>query len=45
MLLNPNEGRSCLVTVENEKLVLIDKEVFDVPKLDAKVPETSKVIS
>lgn len=28
LLTHPNEGRKCLVTVENDKLVFIDQEVF-----------------
>lgn len=28
VLLNPNEGRRCLVTVEGDQLILVDQEVF-----------------
>ncbi|CDZ79676.1 ATP-dependent Clp protease ATP-binding subunit ClpC [Candidatus Rubidus massiliensis] len=32
LLLYPNEGRRCLVTVENDQLVFTDKEVFNIHK-------------
>lgn len=32
VLMNPNEGRKCLVTVEDGKLVFIDQEVFPLHK-------------
>src|SRR6202030_1807963 len=32
LLMNPDEGRKCLVTVENDQLIFIDQEVFPLHK-------------
>jgi len=42
MLLNPNEGRRCSVSVQNAEIVFIDKEVFPLHKvIDEKEKATS----
>lgn len=37
VLMHPNEGRRCLVTVENDQIVFIDQEVFPLHKEKEKV--------
>ena len=32
LLSNPNEGRKCMVTVEGDKLVFVDRDIFTIPK-------------
>ena len=32
LLNNPNEGRKCMVTVEGDKLVFVDQDIFTIPK-------------
>ncbi|WP_068469082.1 ATP-dependent Clp protease ATP-binding subunit [Candidatus Protochlamydia phocaeensis] len=39
MLMNPNEGRRCLVTVENGEIKFIDEEIFPITK--QKTPASS----
>jgi ATP-dependent Clp protease ATP-binding subunit ClpC len=41
LLLHPNEGRRCLVTVENDQIAFIDQEVF--PKYQGKPPSEHKM--
>ena len=36
LLLNPDEGRKCLVTAKEEKIVIVDEEVFSLTRPNAK---------
>lgn len=43
MLMQPNEGRRCRITVQNGEIVFIDEDIFPLHKLpDQKAAETSK---
>jgi ATP-dependent Clp protease ATP-binding subunit ClpC len=42
LLMNPDEGRKCLVTVENDQLVFIDQEVFPLHKREEKQKAAAK---
>jgi ATP-dependent Clp protease ATP-binding subunit ClpC len=43
LLLNPEEGRKCLVTVNGDKIVIVDEEVFSVTKPDKPKKEKQTV--
>ncbi len=42
MLMHPNEGRRCRITVENGAIVFIDEDVFPLHRPDQKAAGTSK---
>ena len=42
ILLNPNEGRRCLVTLEDNHLTFIDKEIIPLKKSDDKKKKARK---
>jgi len=42
LLADPGKGRKCLVTVKDDKLDIVDKEVFELKSVDYKKPKKEK---